>query len=340
MKHRDGNIDLMRLIFMFFICLIHAVGYVDARWTHWLANISYVGVAGFVLISGFYGIRFSVSKVLRLEMYAMVCAATVVFLSRIAGMSNIGDTLSVFKSYWFVHAYVLMMCFSTLVEKLIDVYKKGLVSEREIVLAVVPVLLMVFVWSFSMRIWGLQQYIPRAEGINTPFSGIALFAIYIVGAMCRLFNIEKRMNIWVAVLIILVCAPIVAWPIFCGCFARYDSAFVLMLSFALFAMFRRIHIAPYIGKVSSWLAPSVLAVYLYHCNPYGYRLFGFLERILSENGFPMYCIFFVVAFFAMIGGLMLDLPRRGLCILLSKPIEAVSKLFDSAVASVIVKIVR
>ena len=61
MKARDGNVELLRLVLMFFICMIHAVGYVDARWCHWLTNVSFVGVLGFVLISGFYGLRFSVA---------------------------------------------------------------------------------------------------------------------------------------------------------------------------------------------------------------------------------------------------------------------------------------
>ena len=340
MKTRDGNIDLLRLVCMFLICLIHSVGYLPARYCHWLSNISYVGGVGFVLISGYYGIRFSISKILRLEGYAFFCAATVVCISKMFLTSNDESVLAIFKSYWFVHAYVFMMCFSLLVEKLVDMSKKGCLDKKEVVLIVTPILLSVFGWSFSVRIWGLQHYIPRTEGINTPFSGVALFAIYIVGVMCRLFEIDRRMNLWVAGLMILVCAPVVALPVFCGCFARYDSIFVVMMTLSFFTVFRRIHIPLVVGKVSSWLAPSVLAVYLYHVNLFGYRAFGLIEVSLSEYGVPLYGVFFTGAFLAMIGGLMLDLPRRGLCIMLSKPIKTASKLIDGVFVALVEKMVK
>ena len=325
---------------MFLICLIHSVGYLPARYCHWLSNISYVGVVGFVLISGYYGIRFSFSKILRLEGYAFFCSATVVCLSKILRSPTEETVLAIFKSYWFVHAYVFMMCLSPLVEKVVEMSKKGFLAKKDIVIVVAPLLFTVFVWSFSVRIWGLQYYIPRTEGINTPFSGVALFATYIVGVMCRLFDIDRRMNLWVAGLMILVCAPVVALPVFCGCFARYDSIFVVMMTLSLFTVFRRIHIPLVVGKVSSWLAPSVLAVYLYHVNLFGYRVFGLIEVSLSEYGIPLYGVFFMGAFLAMTGGLMLDLPRRGLCIMLSKPINTASKFIDGVFVALIEKMVK
>lgn len=54
-QKRDSRMDLLRLVFMFMICMVHAVGYENTRWCHWLTNISFAGVLGFVLISGYYG---------------------------------------------------------------------------------------------------------------------------------------------------------------------------------------------------------------------------------------------------------------------------------------------
>jgi surface polysaccharide O-acyltransferase-like enzyme len=345
MKARDPNIDFMRLMFMFCICLIHSVGYLPSRYAHWLSNLSYIGVVGFVLISGYFGIKFSLSKVLRLELYALICAGTVVALANVCscgggGGLSLGAVIDVFKSYWFVHAYILVMCLSPLAEKLAMMCRESLITRRDLALCFAPVFIAVFVWSFSTHIWGIQRYVPRTEGLSMSFSGMALFAAYLVGVLSRVYEIEARIGWIKSIIIIVVCVPVVSLEYFCGCFARYDSVFVVALSVVVFVLLRRIRISPRVGAAMTWLSPSVLAVYLYHCNPYGYELLGCTEAVLSKAEIPLYLIFVLNAAMLLIGGLVLDVPRRISCMLFSKPLKAASWVVDSMYNSIFDKFVR
>lgn len=319
MKARDGNIELLRLVLMFLICMIHAVGYVDARWCHWLTNISFVGVIGFVLISGFYGMRFSPWKVIKLEGVAVGCAVTVVATAAVSDRLGLSaclppfgrawgrEVLALFKGYWFVHAYVLMMCMAPLVERVFTDAQSSPQGRRAALSACVPFLVTVYGWSFAMLIPVVQNLVPRTEGLVS-FSGVTLFAAYLVGRLYRVFdwdNLLKGRWLLPAALV----GGFVA-SLWYGLFARYNSPFLLVFAVGLFWTFRRIRVSDGFASVLGWFTPSVLSVYLLHCNLYGYRVLGFLEERVRSCLDWDYAVFFVLATVAFVGGFLLDVPRR------------------------------
>ena len=319
MKTRDGNIELMRLVLMFFICMIHAVGYVDARWCHWLTNISFVGVLGFVLISGYYGMRFSVAKVVRLEGVAVGCAVTVVAAVAVSDALGFSaclppfgrawgrEVLALFKGYWFVHAYVVMTCLAPLVERAFADAQASPQGHRAVLSACIPFLAMVYGWSFAMLIPVVQNLVPRTEGL-VPFSGVTLFAAYLVGRLYRVFDWDNLLKGRWLLPVAAACGGVSS--LWYGLFARYNSPFLLVFAVGLFWTFRRIRVSDGFASALAWLTPSVLSVYLLHCNPYGYRVLGFLEgRVRSCLGWD-YAVFFVLATVAFVGGFLLDIPRR------------------------------
>lgn len=62
---RDARIELYRICLMIGIVFLH-VGYMTTGSFSWQNNIFRWCVDGFVLISGYFGVRFSLKKVVRL----------------------------------------------------------------------------------------------------------------------------------------------------------------------------------------------------------------------------------------------------------------------------------
>lgn len=328
---------------MFLICMIHAVGYVPARWDHWLTNICFVGVLGFVLISGFYGIRFSWSKVFRLEGVGIGCATTVVAASLLFDPANrsVGQAFSevvrLWKGYWFIHAYVVMMVLAPLTENLFRPVRPPLVpgsshptpspslvpssslpsSSSSSLSHVLPFLFLVYGWSFLMLVPGVQRFVPRTPGLE-PFSGITLCAVYLVGRLYRALDLDSRLTArWVVPATVLagilsacVIPPTNTWG---GIFARYNSPTLLVFSVGFFWCFRKgagqVNFE-WMEKILSWVGPSIFSVYLIHCNDYGTRFFVWMGRYLTDYGCGVYLLSFILAGSAFLGGFFLDIPRR------------------------------
>lgn len=314
---RDTTTDLMRFGFMFMICLVHAVGCDNSRWTHWLTNISFAGVLGFVLISGYYGIRFSWYKVLKIEEVGISCALTVVTLAALCNPSEFTsayfaqEVLRLFKGYWFVHAYVVMMIFSNLLTSQTLIH-----SNAKTLSPFLPVIFIVYVWSFLGHLPGIRKLIPLTPGLE-PFGGITLFAVYLVGRLYRLQNWDAKLKLRWVIPLMVVCGLAVASVIpptngWAGILARYNSPFLLGFALGLFWLLRRIPVwsVPWHVKILQVLTPSVFSVYLIHCNDYGCVAFVKLEKLLSQFGLTGIPAYFVLAAAAFFAGFLLDSPRR------------------------------
>lgn len=308
---RDSRTDLLRLFFMYLICMVHAVGYVDSRWSHWIVNLCFSGVLGFVLISGYYGIRFSWLKVLKIEGCGIGCAVTVVCMAILCGRCGIDsailEVIRLWKGYWFVHAYVVMMVLAGMI---------GESERRSLVVRAIPFVILVYGWSFSMLIPGVQKYVPRTSGL-VPYSGITLFAAYLVGRFYRDFDWDVILKVKWVLPMTLFCGlmsscsfpPFSGWG---GALARYNSPFLLGLAIGLFWLARRVPVScnEMQAKILAILTPSVLAVYLIHCNDYGYLVLGGVEKMLTAKGVPSVLGYVVLASVAFVGGFLFDIPRR------------------------------
>lgn len=84
MKQRNQNIESLRVVMMLLIVALHVIGNIFPiesmrSITHDVANASFfsirslcnLGVSTFALISGYYGVRWSLSKALKMESMAI-----------------------------------------------------------------------------------------------------------------------------------------------------------------------------------------------------------------------------------------------------------------------------
>ena len=187
---RNASIELFRLLLMFGICLLHSAinpGYSRA----WFINITCFCVTAFAFISGYYGASFRPSKIVRLVGTGVICAL-------ICGRGNISRAWGIYGGYWFLHAYVLMMCLAPLVD--------GAISRKGAIAVAMPLLVAVFVWGDlpSLPFFG-KLNIPVTPGLEA-FSGLTLLGAYVAARIYRLFGLERIRSRWIVVIIpILVC---------------------------------------------------------------------------------------------------------------------------------------
>lgn len=140
---RNSNFELLRILAMFMIVFIHANMYLfqfvygsSAVFFNGMVNgICNIGVTCFMLISGYYGMKFDLAKFVRMEcmMITYSLAETVLLCIMIpqqmqgaALLEQLVKSLLPFvtRKYWFYSCYVCLLFFSGYIQKFIEHLKK------------------------------------------------------------------------------------------------------------------------------------------------------------------------------------------------------------------------
>ena len=86
---RNASIEFYRVMLMFGICFLHAVGF-GGHGEPWVCNVFASCVVGFVFISGWFGVRFSWGKIAKLYGVGMYAAVVFGILVHVTGMAADG----------------------------------------------------------------------------------------------------------------------------------------------------------------------------------------------------------------------------------------------------------
>ena len=120
-RRRDCAADAYRIFIMFGICLLHASGSVCGHESWWLSNSLYWCVPGFVFISGFYRVHFSMKKIAKLYWIAAYITGIVSIVKLLLGDAwGLVDAIKLFRSYWFLNAYVVLAMMAPALNILVD----------------------------------------------------------------------------------------------------------------------------------------------------------------------------------------------------------------------------
>lgn len=156
-KVRNSSIEVLRIIFMFFILSIHIYGHgsglnydwiysLGADWsTAWnlsLYSLGKIGVTGFIFISGYFGIKTSKRSLFLILSFPFFYALLLNLYFGHYGFYDIINLVFAFNGWWFVSCYVFLMLLAPFVEEGI---KK--VSERQLLLSVAGM----FIYTYVMR---------------------------------------------------------------------------------------------------------------------------------------------------------------------------------------------
>lgn len=303
---RNTVIDIYRCLLMLGICMLHAVAQAGHN-VPWVANLLSWCVTGFAFISGWFGIKFSVGKLIKLYGISAYCAAVYVGLDEIiqGGGVEVGACIlriiKITKGQWFLNAYAVLMCLAPMVNAAVDM------KTSQKILG--PLLLCAFGWSFATTLPIIGEWVPKANGL-TAYSFLTLLGAYATARVLHEHGLPAKAaktleNKWVLAGAILLCAVMCAIG-----FNDYNSPFALLMAALTFLAFQRWQAPSWLGTVGVWLAPSMFSVYLIHSHGYAWGYLKASEDWLMGYGLPIWGAWILMALAIFVLGVGLDMPRR------------------------------
>ncbi len=174
-KARDSNLELLRILCMALIVGYHFVGGTESWITYPqfstfnLVAYHSVGLWGqtavlcFVLITGYFMVdgRVKASKIIRLAAETWFYSVAITAIMVWAGLAELNPDITLrtffplmFRSYWFITDYILLLLIAPILNKLIHT-----LSKRELGYSIGVMLFVIYVWG-GMTEFGVAQTIP------------------------------------------------------------------------------------------------------------------------------------------------------------------------------------
>ena len=322
-KQRLSNIEFLRLLAMLYVLIVHAdfstfgaptmeglaVRPVGVFVQYWFECFAICCVDVFVLISGWFGIRFSLNK-LWAFLFQVVFYSLGLFLLAVAVTPHKALTLEGLKSiflfngsdYWFIKAYLILMVLAPMLNAFCDYASR---REFKTILIVYFAILMVYGWLEPASVHFTMNGCTALS-----FVGLYLLGRYLKMYRPKLTNYNRRIYAVVYVVACLVmffmCLLFLSQGVRVTLDSRllnYGSPLVILSAVALLLFFSKWTFA---NKVVNQAAKSCLAVYLLHCNYFVFPIYKDLTLKAHQLGWGM-VVLFVLAVFVL--AIMVDRLR-------------------------------
>lgn len=295
---RNSGIDLLRVVLMLAICMLHAVNYSGLRYGFENRFWGW-GVAGFAFISGYYGVRFRLSKLIRLWMLALFCVCVpFAMISILEGRWNVRVFRRMLFGNWYLNAYTMLMLLSPLLNR-------GLDRLEEMGRAwVLPFVLLMF-WSWGSEAYWVRECVPRVPGIGGQ-SFFTLFYAYVIAHWVRERDVFVDLCNDKGKLILGFLFCVCCMPVFGGANGFGALVFVMLL----FRFFERLTLPKRCARIVNVIVPSIFAVYLLHTNAFGYKCLCRISFWVIDLGCPQYVAFASAAALVFGGCVCIDWMRR------------------------------
>ena len=296
MINRQSNIELLRIIaILAIIChhvLVHGVGIYKVQlsehdWLYSFVNcLCYTGVNIFILISGYFSIRFSWQKLWHLFLMCAVVAGLGYLWhcyqeNMSIGRNFIYTTIFAFSrsGLWYVLPYVCLFLLSPFINSLLEQLSKSDFTKLLIVLIVISCY---FGWFWQNDV--------NKNG----FCLMQFVTMYAIGFYVKRYDICKIMRIlaWGGVIFAFVIMQMLLVYYLLRVEGRlfppvpfiyaYNSPFLIIASVGCLCMFLKMEIC---SKVINFVAKTTFGVYLIHCNQYVWNEWIEALRPIYMNSF-------------------------------------------------------
>ena len=322
-KQRLSNIEFLRLLAMLYVLIVHAdfstfgaptMEELAARPVcvfvqYWFECFAICCVDVFVLISGWFGIRFSLNK-LWAFLFQVVFYSLGLFLLAVAITPEKSLTLEGLKSiflfngsdYWFIKAYLILMVLAPMLNAFCDYASR---RELRTILIAYFIILMIYGWLEPASVHFTMNGCTALS-----FVGLYLLGRYLKMYRPKLTNYNRRIYAVVYVVACLVmffmCLLFLSQGVRVTLDSRllnYGSPLVILSAVALLLFFSKWTFA---NKVVNQAAKSCLAVYLLHCNYFVCPIYKDLTLKAHQLGWGV-VVLFVLAVFVL--AIMVDRLR-------------------------------
>lgn len=311
---RNSSIELLRIICIFGIIFMHTIAYGGEKIADYNRYIQIfvncftnLGVTCFMLISGYFGVKFNLVKLIRLDLMVIFYSILYLIISVAAGyeigmmdvLSSVFPVLS--NRYWYVTVYFIIVILSPFINQIPEKLSK---QNLQRLIFIVLFLSSVVSTFLSFDLFG-------REGKNV----MHMATLYLIGRYIRKYDDRTYRNKKVVLLLFanVGLTMLLEFGLFTvtgrySLFYRDCSIFTVCSAILLFTVFRNIQFE---NKVVNRAASAVLAVYVFS---YGFQRLVYLAIPLEEYAFspllfPRICVF---APCVVIGCMLIDLVRQSL----------------------------
>lgn len=297
MKERNSNIELLRIICMIFIIgghliMYHSVDFTIGTSDYYISNIMrsffMCAVNTFVIISGYFGIKFNLKKLIKLDIKVIAYSVGILIVMVILGIHQVDIKKDILlfipvatKRYWFISIYFVLCIISPILNKFIDVIEQCKLKMVIIVITSLFYILPTILYCINA---------PTITG-DSGYGIINFISLYIIGRYIKYYNVNnKKKGIYLNIYILSVGSLFLAnhvlskvFGFYFNTFISYDTIFNLFAAYGLFMFFLNINIK---SRVINALSKNSLAVYIIHMQPiFSKYLFIDLLKVTSLQGF-------------------------------------------------------
>lgn len=288
---RLSNIELLRILSMLFIMISHACMGLNidvfsknnienhAFMTFvisWIKSIMCGGVDIFVLISGWFGIRFTKGGLFSFLFQVCFPLLIIVIFFIGTGLESMSSkfflaTLGIYNGYWFVMAYLGLYILSPVFNAFIEKCSK---RQFEILL---------------ICLYGFQCYYSWLTGYVDLFGGYSitlLCILYLTGRYVRLYSPKMlyKYSHYIFIISTFIMAVVVVISYYYWQHAarmlRYDNPLLILACVSLIVTASKYS---FIDKKINWLATGSFAVYIVHFHPFVFKYYKQGVHMISEN---------------------------------------------------------
>ncbi|MDD7273536.1 MAG: acyltransferase family protein [Prevotella sp.] len=306
-KERSSNIELLRIFAIFFVLICHSLikiagvptteEIINAPFNSFfqilIYSISIAGVDIFILISGWFGIRYSKNGILKLLFHIFFLLGNIYLFFILIGSAKINlnglfISLGLAKEYWFIMAYLGLYIISPILNTFAE---KS--SKKDFLLVLIS--LYIFQCFYS---W-ISSSIDYYGGYSITF----FCCLYLTARYFKLYpiKIKKARNILYYLFIIII-ITITVW---CSMrifghslrMLRYDNPLVICSSLLLLYYFSNINVN---SKIINFLALSCFSVYIIHYNPFIFPYFSIISKFIYNSYFGIYYVLFESLFILVV----------------------------------------
>ncbi len=295
-KQRNSSFELLRILCMLFVIGGHLIskgmqisynsnllGGVDYYLSRLLYSFCIVAVSTFILISGFFSIRFNWRKLAKIWFsvifFSWLIVAYKIFIEK-DFMGSLPYILPITSNqYWFISCYFVLCILAPLLNKMVEILSKSSLKNLLVISFII-----IYGWATFNYILNFRQFVPDFGG------GIINFIIlYLIGRYIRIYGLRKCPPFfWLCAFIcntILMVTLELLYSSFLHfgftSFENINSIFVVLSAIFLFLTFKDLH---FHNKYINLLAVYCLSVYVIHFNDIGMPFLTTFFNLKELNG--------------------------------------------------------